>query len=813
MKPRSPFLLCVALASALRCGAAEVQVTNGLLRLSVDSSSCAWRVADVRSGVQWRQAGPQPAGGTAGDAATAPQARVEGRRIVLLLPHLFGQGSEGTVSFELDAQEPELVVTLDGDDRSGWMGAGSGREANTRRPFVLTSDAAAWIVPQQEGMLYPVRGDPHPPRHFDGMLSMPWIGLTDTESGVGMMLIGETPDDLRFRRQTVTMDGEQLLAGAPEWLPQKGGLGYPRRLRYAFFDRGGYVAMCRRYREYVRATGTVRTLEEKARENPSVRLLAGAVDVWYTQGDPIGMAKLLQGLGVDRCLLNISSVGSRPAPEKVAKIHGIGYLAGHYDIYTDLHEAGHHWDTWPRYAQFSFPESVIRRHDGSLQPGWYTVNDGGKPYKSFVVCALLGRQAMEQRVPADHGASGHSVWFVDCATSCGLYECYHSEHPVTRTEDREAKLAQLAYLTGRGLVTGSEGGRDWSLRHASYFEGLMSTACWQGAPSNMSRLSGPLAVDDRYTDYDHGPARRLPLWELVHHDASCVTWWWGDAQLRVPGNWWLKDLWQILYGTMPLWMLRGEGEQLLLASPDAFRDSFRRVSPVTRAVFGVEMVDHVRLTPDAMVQRVRWANGLTVTANFGGMPQADIPPYSYRLEGDPRRFPALPLGVAVTMPQAWEPPRFEGLMNPDFALGTFGWWGAGGMAVSVTTDAHSGSPALRVDGRNEVDWNVGGSRSTFRLAPGGEYRFGARLRIEALDPADRPPWLALQVTGENGWITNVHTPRYDTGRMGEWQRLEAAFVCPEAGDTGRFAIEKFGKEPVTMTLLMAKPFFRVAGSE
>ena len=788
-------------------------MANGRLRLFVDEESGRWHVVDVRNDMDWRQAGPRPSAGAAGEPSGRPRTRVEDRRIVLRLPHLFGKDGAGGVSFELHAREPEVVVTLDGTDRSGWMAAGSECEQNTRRPFVLTSAAAAWIVPQQEGMLYPVRGDPHPPRHFDGMLSMPWIGLADTTSGAGMMVIGETPDDLRFQRQSVSVDGEQLLAGAPEWLPQKGALGYPRRLRYVFFDRGGYVAMCKRYREYVRATGAVRTLAEKARENPNVRLLAGAVDVWHTQGNPVDMATFLRSLGIDRCLLNISSVGSHPTAKTVAAIHDMGYLAGHYDIYTDLHEAGHHWDTWPRYAQFRFPDSVIRRHDGSLQPGWYTVHDGGKPFKSFVVCSLLGLPAMQQRVPGDHAASGHSVWFVDCATSCGLYECYHPDHPASRTEDRDAKLAQLAYLTGRGLVTGSEGGRDWSLRHASYFEGLMSTAAWQGAPPNMSRLDGPLDADERYMEYDHGPARRLPLWELVHHDASCVTWWWGDGQLRVPRNWWLKDLWQILYGTMPLWMLQGEGEQLLLASPDAFRDSFRRVSPVTRAVFGIEMVHHMCLTPDAMVQRVRWANGLTVTVNFGAGVQVGMPPYSYRIDGEADRFPGLPVGVVVTMPQDWEPPRPEGLMNPGFALGTFGWWGAEGMAVSVAAAVHDGAPALRVDGRNETDWNVAGSRSTFRLVPGQEYRFGAYLRIEALQPADRPPWLALQVTGETGWITNIHTPRYDAGRMGEWQRLEAAFVCPDGGDTGRFAVEKFAKEPVAMALQMARPSFCVVGPE
>ena len=738
---------------------------------------------------------------------TAARRAADKRSIVLDMPGLLGRNRPARATFTLAPGRPEVLVEIDAAPDAGMS------TCAFPEPLPATTADAAWVVPSQEGLLYRVRGDRYPVRGFRSMMSMPWIGAADLKTGMGYMIIAETPDDMHFDKHVVRIAGEKLPVGSPLWLAQKGKFGYARRARYVFFDKGGYVAMCKRYRQHARSAGMVRTLAEKARDVPNVRKLAGAVDVWYSgRGAVVETARLLKSLGVDRCLMHISSVGYRPAKSTVAALHDLGYLVGHYDIYTDLHESGHPWDKWERYAQYRFPEPVIRKSDGSLQRGWYTVYDQGKPYRSYVVCPIRGLEAMRQRVPSDHEATGHSVWFVDCATSCGLYECYHSDHPATRTQDREAKLDQFRFLHDRGLVCGSEGGRDWALRYASYFEGIMGTATWAAAPKNMGRVTGPLDVTEKYMEFDHGPSRRVPLWELVHHDASLVTWWWGDGQLRVSENWWLKDLWQILYGTMPLWMMRREGEQLFIENTEAFRASYRRISPVTRAVFGVEMLSHEFLSEDCAVQRTHWANGLTVTVNFGEAPGAigdmpAMPGRSYRLDGDAARFPKLPLGKPVVMPYDWKPKVSKGMLNADFAAGTFGWSSTEGISLSVVQAAHDGKNAAQFTGKNERDWTLGRSAATFALQPGKRYRFGGWVKLTALEPNDQPPWLALTITGAKGWITNIHTPRCDPKRLGTWQLLERSFVCPEGGEVGHFNIEKHSRARVTITLLLSEPFF------
>lgn len=47
-------------------------------------------------------------------------------------------------------------------------------------------------------------------------------------------------------------------------MPECGKPGYPRRVRFVFFDRGGYVAMAKRYRAYATERGLVKTFREKA---------------------------------------------------------------------------------------------------------------------------------------------------------------------------------------------------------------------------------------------------------------------------------------------------------------------------------------------------------------------------------------------------------------------------------------------------------------------------------------------------------------------------------------------------------------------
>ncbi len=603
-------------------------------------------------------------------------------------------------------------------------------------------------------------------------------------------MILETPDDAQFIPEYLNVNDKSFLVAAPHWLPCKGKLAYERRIRYIFFDRGGYVAMAKRYRRYARKHGLLVSLKNKAKRVPQINRLAGAVDIWCNGTDPVSIGEALRSLKIDRAIVHISSVDGYSPKDRVQALEDMGYLAGYYDIYTDLFESGHYWDRLQRYHEFKFPDSVIRTADGSLQKGWYTMYDDGQPYLSYVVCPVCSYQAMRTRVPKKLAEGGYNTCFVDCATSAHLYECYAPSHPLTRSGDRQMREKQLAFLVDRGLVCGSEGGRWWAVPWAAYFEGIMSTALWSHAPRDMAmnRLSGPLAEDEAYAEFDHGCNRRLPLWELVFHDATYVTWWWGDGQLRVPRNWWLKDLWNILYGTMPLWYIQQDGLSLFVDNLDAFAASYARISPVTRAVFGVEMTDHKILAADGTLQRTTWANGLVITVNFAERqaktPEGDIlPGHAFRVDGPAPRFPGLKLGEAIVMPDDFRPVKSKGLLNTSLEAGTLGWTVGPGIACELRRESEGAS--LRFFGREPNGWTIGGN--------------GA--------PQTKPPYLTLSVFSNNRWLTNIHTPHYDTGRLGTWQKLQKTFTAPAEADHGYFAVEKFDKSPVSIDMELKGAFF------
>jgi len=79
--------------------------------------------------------------------------------------------------------------------------------------------------------------------------------------------------------------------------------------------------------------------------------------------------------------------------------------------------------------------------------------------------------------------------------------------------------------------------------------------------------------------------------------------------------WDKRDLFNILYGTPPMFMFN---RQIWQQNKERFAQSYKDVCPVARAVGYAEMTDHRFLTEDRNVQQTKFSNGVTVTVNFGG---------------------------------------------------------------------------------------------------------------------------------------------------------------------------------------------------
>ena len=188
-------------------------------------------------------------------------------------------------------------------------------------------------------------------------------------------------------------------------------------------------------------------------------------------------------------------------------------------------------------------------------------------------------------------------------------------------------------------VTGSETGHEAAAPLVHYFEGMMSLAPYRvpepsrDAPRIRTEVPAPVAR------FQLGHRYRLPLWELVYHDCVVAHWHWSDGNNKLPALWDKRDLFNLLYGTPPLFLL---DRALWETNQARFVQSYHTVCPVARAAGYSEMLTHRFLTPERDVQQTLFANGMIVTVNFGQAPYQfttplAIPPLGFHVIGLPGR--------------------------------------------------------------------------------------------------------------------------------------------------------------------------------
>ncbi len=194
-----------------------------------------------------------------------------------------------------------------------------------------------------------------------------------------------------------------------------------------------------------------------------------------------------------------------------------------------------------------------------------------------------------------------------------------------------------------GMLVGSGEGNSptWALPELDFFEGLMSLRTYS---DNALKIPGGDYETDLGTGYREQAAtaldetRRIPLYQLAFHDFVAGTWVWRDTNYQSTPYAWKKDLFNILYGTMPIWHIT----RRLWASHQAqMMVSYRNIASVRKRIGFAEMVSHGWLTPDRSVQFTDWNTGDRVLVNFGDRPferknRAPVPQRSFgvgRVEG------------------------------------------------------------------------------------------------------------------------------------------------------------------------------------
>lgn len=455
---------------------------------------------------------------------------------------------------------------------------------------------------------------------------MPWFGqVKDRE---GYIAICETPWNAGYTAEHP--------AGGPYshvgiyYEPSLGKMDYRRVLRYTLLSDCDYNDLCKVYRAYVRETGHLRTLAEKAAQNPSVDRLIGCSFVhtgiktvvqpdsdFFDPENPeknnhctpfskrTEEIKLLHNMGVEKLYLHldgwaqpgydnchpdyspacIEAGGWEGMKELVDTMHECGYLFGIHDQYRDFYKSAKSFDE--NYA--------CRLTDGTI-PEHHRWAGGQQSY----LCATQAPYYLKRNFAAlfENGIELDGA-YLDVFTCNEGDECTNPEHRMTRRECYEYRGQCFSWLLAHGILSSSEEVSDWAIPSLVF--------CHYAPYSFMMKRPG--------LPKDGIP---VPLFNLVYHDCVIEPW----MMDKVSEN---DDymLYALLNGGAP-YLLRDaaylntdgsfEGDELL-ALEEMIRRS-KTVSALHEKIAKCEMVRH-RMNPENWwIQETEFSDGTKVKVDF-----------------------------------------------------------------------------------------------------------------------------------------------------------------------------------------------------
>ena len=512
--------------------------------------------------------------------------------------------SEVTVEFALEGKA--LKMTISGDSSMIF-------NSDIQFPREIASQSGDYlIVPRGTGIMFPVSSN-NPFGDFNTFSwksTMPFVGATNLKDGY--MIVTDDQWDATFQFEKPS--GQSNYSFQLDQKPAKNVLSY-NRTSYIVLVDNGYLEMCSWYRDHAEKLGYVKTFEQKKDENPNIDKLIGAVDFW-----PLSMnvtpdfLRTIKLFGIDKAIWNLTGGWGTPNFSTIIdSINSMGFLSGRYDIFTDVWPPEH--PDWS-YRTEGYPEDVIVGPNGDLQKGWLAYQNN-IPFQGYYTCAETHLAYAQKHIPVDLATNRYNARFIDVETASSLVECYSTVHPTTRKQDAEARNRLLSYVKNDlNLVTGSEEAHDFAFANADYGEGTMTIVPAANAGYDWSTPLDP--TDKTYQLQNISPEMRIPLHGLVYHDVHIPTWYTGDGATKVPAFWDDKNLWNILYGSMPLFM--PPSAAYWSNNLEKFISSYHLISTVTRNVGYSKMIDHEFLSSDRMIQQTTFDNGWNVIVNFDTIP-------------------------------------------------------------------------------------------------------------------------------------------------------------------------------------------------
>jgi len=486
-------------------------------------------------------------------------------------------------------------------------------------PFPFAAPGKGWHYVQNttgEGMLMPLEHPEQINQAFSWSGGQPWWGITDLKRAMRSRL-----DTFRLPTAKSAGDDETVYAT-------------PLRINYAFFAEGGYVGLAKEYRnDFLRANPEMRPLQERTKTRPAVGHLKDAVYVYLWGDSPaedLEVVREMKAAGIERGIA--VSYGRHEIDRPLCDgIKQLGWVVGRYQMPTgNLFQVAkqRHWPSAVLTGKIA-PDKLLA---GSNRGAW------GR------ICGKQVLKEWPEKANAVIAEYGVELFYFDTLV-VQLAPCLDPDHPSTIEENQQARREILRRTREMGMLVGSgEGGSPtWALPDLDFFEGLMSLRTY--SDNALKIPSGDFKTDlgDGYkeqaaTQLDE--TRRIPLYQLAFHDFVAGTWVWRDTNYQSTPYAWKKDLFNILYGTMPMWHIT---KSLWASHKERMIASYRSIASVRKRIGFAEMVNHGWLTQDRSVQFTDWNTGDRVTVNFGDRPfecqsREPVPRRSFMIERMERSY-------------------------------------------------------------------------------------------------------------------------------------------------------------------------------